>query len=266
MKADDIVKSIARGAQNAFKTNTQFLGIEEETFNNANIRPEYIMTVKIGEALTDPSHIVSLETQFKHIRGYAQQIAIRREFGRRDKIDSIRSTLARYTFGKKDSQRLDILVRDANNDLPPLLMVEAKLGSSNISGIFEDVRRVARAIDMFDSIGLRDDSMYGAVVFHVFEEDKMDDDNVINNHALDSFKSTLNIIRAFLNNEIKHSFPWLRTRSDMLTVGAIKTNVTGYREYYGEDHFEDVFGKLGYYFIPGMILIGSSADIDTVSF
>ncbi len=46
MGADEIVRRIGKGVRAALTTNERFLGAEQFAFENADIRPEYVATVK----------------------------------------------------------------------------------------------------------------------------------------------------------------------------------------------------------------------------
>ena len=63
-----VVERIGKGVREALKTNQLFLGVEQFEFENADIRPEYVTTVKVAEQLTDPEFFVSLEARMKTLR------------------------------------------------------------------------------------------------------------------------------------------------------------------------------------------------------
>ncbi|WP_148560934.1 hypothetical protein [Magnetospira sp. QH-2] len=71
MNAQEVVNRIGDGVKAALNTNQLFLGVEQFEFENADIHPEYVTTVKVAENLTGPSVVVSLETHMKTLRHQA---------------------------------------------------------------------------------------------------------------------------------------------------------------------------------------------------
>ncbi len=260
MKAAEIVSKIGAGVKAALKTNQLFLGIEQFECENADIHPEYVTTVKVAEHLTAPEHIVSLETHMKTLREQALRLARIRNLKTPDKWRKIEPLLRQYTFGKKDSQRLDILVRSADPLSPPLLLAEAKLGIHNLAGVIEDVNRVARLLSMYDDAELlADNHVYGAIVFHLMQEGGKAE-------GLNDLASNFLIgINAHLTNlTLKRT--WLKHKVDLLSSAQIIEDVCGYREFHDDGTVEDVFGKDRFSFAPGLILLGNADDIEGVPF
>lgn len=261
INAQEIVTSIGKGVANAFATNTLFLGFEVGAFHNADIHPEYVTTVEVAKQLTRPDRQVSLETHMKELRKQARSLAcVMTRDGKRPALTTIESALAPYRFGKKDSQRLDILVRLTDAFQPPLLMAEAKLGVRNLSGIIQDVDRIVRLFDMYQALGLlTNHSVYGAVVFHSMEEGN--DTGVAGADA----QILLQGIRAHLLSMAK-TRPWLISKAGLLQEGKIIQPVTGYIEHYEGRASEEVFAKDCFYFAPGLVLLGNVADIGAAQF
>src|SRR5271170_7198611 len=143
--AQEVVNAIGNGVLQALNTNQLFLGVEEDAFNNADIHPEYVTTVEVAKQLTAPDRIVSLETHMKVLRRDARSLALSfKDVLNKQKCADVDDILARYRFGKKDSQRLDVLLRSSSPDEAPLVIAEAKLGVHNLLGILEDINRVVR--------------------------------------------------------------------------------------------------------------------------
>lgn len=263
MKAEEVVARIGRGVRNALATNEFFLGVEVEAFVNADIHPEYITTVKVGEALAGPDRVVSLETHMKQLRQHAASLARMRSLGgdraRRAMIDM---GLSGFVFGKKDSKRLDVLVLDADPLAPPLLMAEAKLGVSNLSGVLKDVDRIIRLLDMFEVVGERSDVTYGAVVFHLLKEDVATPDGRVIIATDESAQQLMEGITAHLS-EAHKTRAWLKSKVGLLKSAGRIEKARGYVE----DGEEDlVFAKHGFLFSPGLVLVGSNEDIDSINF
>lgn len=252
--AQQIVEAIGQGVAAALRTNQFFLGLEEGAFKNADIHPEYVTTVEVGRALSHVDRIVSLETHMKQLRKGAYAHALLLNKAMRPTIDA---KLARYTFGKKDSQRLDILVRSSDGRALPLLVAEAKLGVDNLTDVIKDIGRIIKLFDMYNDLDLLKSSfLYGAVVFHSLEEGNAD--GTPNQKAINLVKG----IRAYLDG-ITQTRPWLNARADLLSHGAKVQEVVGYRETYMDGYEEDVFAKDSFTFAPGLVLLGNNSDVET---
>lgn len=261
MDATEIVTAIGAGVAEAFRTNTLFLGIEEEAFENADIHPEYVTTVEVAKKLTAPDRVVSLETHMKELRRHARTLARVQSRMNKAALAGIDTTLATYRFGEKDSQRFDILVRPSDRLNLPLLIAEAKLGIGNIPGIICDINRVVRLLSMYNDLQLLTESsvIYGAVLFHFMEEGNETGD--LNQKG----QNLVTGIDAHLQN-LKLTKPWLNSRVGILKHGAIIQPVTGYKEIHDDGSEEDVFAKHSFSFAPGLILLGNAADVSTVQF
>jgi len=261
--AQEIVDAIGNGVLQALNTNQLFLGVEEDAFNNANIHPEYVTTVEVAKQLTAPDRIVSLETHMKVLRRDARSLALsfkdalNKQKQKRDEVDEI---LARYRFGKKDSQRLDVLVRSSSPERAPLVIAEAKLGVHNLPGLLKDINRVVRLLMMYMDLKLLGRHyIYGAVLFHYWEE---------GNHTGTPNQQACNLltgIDAHLKS-LKPKKPWLNARGGLLTHGSKIQAVTGYHEIYTDGYEEDVFGKNSFTFAPGLVLLGNAVDVNSAKF
>lgn len=265
MRAEEIVERIGTGVRNALDTNNLFLGVEAEIFENADIHPEYVTTVKVGEALIDAKHVVSLETQMRQLRALARRMAKLKTIKQKGKSSSIDAALTPYVFGKSDRQRLDILVRGADGEWPPILMAEAKLGARNLPGILFDVDRIIRLFDMLKAVDLNSDVTYGAVVFHLMEEKTPDQKGNVVSTSSNRAKHLLNGIRAHLKDSLQ-SRSWLHSKADLLKSAKLNKPMNGYVETHDDGTNEQVFAKHGFSFVPGLVLLGSASDVDTVAF
>lgn len=260
MNAQHVVKKIGAGVQAALKTNQLFLGVEQFEFENADIHPEYVTTVKVAEKLTGPDFVVSLETHMKTLRRQAIGIARIKNMKDNDHRDEIVGRLSRYKFGKKDSQRLDVLVRSADTGAPPHLMAEAKLGVHNLPGLLKDIDRIVKLLSMYEEAGAFDGhSIYGAVVFHLMREKV--DANGLKTHA----QNFLTGISAHLS-DLSSKYTWLNYQADLLTSCQVSEGVSGYQEYHDDGTIEEVFSKEQFAFMPGLILLGNASDIVSVTF
>ena len=115
--------------------------------------------------------------------------------------------LGRYKFGKRDGERLDILVRTKDPVAPPVLVAEAKLGIRNLAGIITDIDRVFRLLRMYREVEILGcHSMYGAVVFHLMLDGK--DTDALTRRS----SNLLNAVRTRLK-ELSDTYPWLRHNS-----------------------------------------------------
>lgn len=260
MNAQDVVDKIGRGVGNALKTSQLFLGVEQIEFENANIHPEYLTTVKVAESLTGPSVVVSLETHMKHIRDNALAICRLRNWKSQIRVSQIAAELKEYRFGKKDSERLDILVRPSDDLLPPHLFVEAKLGMRDVGAVKTDVHRILKLLCMYENTGeFQKDAIYGAVVFHLMKEGA---DAIELQTKANEFLAELQAY--FLTLQAKLS--WLRWRCELISSWQIAEEVAGYREVHPDGSIEAVFGKDKFSFAPGLMLFGAADDIDTATF
>lgn len=257
INAQDIVEQIGNGAAEALNTNKLFLGIEEDEFNNADIHPEYVTTVEVAKKFTAPDRYVSLETHMKELREQARMLARLRQ---KDKVEwaKIDSVLAPYKFGKKDSQRLDILVRSSDVTKLPLLIAEAKLGVDNVPGVILDIERVVRLLTMYQDLKLLDSHVvYGAVLFHSMDEGN--DTGSMSQKATD--------LLAEINTHLKGvtgAKSWLKAKAGLLTHGSKVQPITGYREYYPDEKMENIFAKDSFSFAPGLVLLGNASDVTAV--
>lgn len=258
--AQGIVQKIGEGVAEALRTNWLFLGVEEEAFKNPDIHPEYVTTVEVAKKLTGWDRIVSLETHMKELRRHAHMLARVRNGMKTETLPKINATLARYRFGKKDSQRVDILVRPSDDLSPPLLIAEAKLGVKNLPGILKDIDRITKLLTMYRDLDLLcTHHIFGAVLFHHMEEGS--DGSETSQRVQDLLVG----IDAYLKTlRLKQS--WIRARSGLLTHGAKTQPVTGYKEIHHDGTEESVFGKDCFTFAPGLILLGNSEDVDRVTF
>lgn len=258
----DIVTLIGQGIENAFQTSIRFLGVEIDRFSNTDIHPEYLTTVEVAKSLIAADRHVSLETHMKELRTRARKLASMNKAKTGATLSSIDLTLAGYRFGKADSQRLDILVRLAEEDRPPLLMVEAKLGDGKLPGIIQDIDRILRLFDMYESLGLlTDHKVYGAVVFHSIEEDNTSGTTTA---AAQSLLAAVNAYLALPSVTTGRS--QLHSKAGLLKTGSVLQPVTGYVEDYDDGQSETIFAKKSFYFAPGLILLGNDANIPTVTF
>lgn len=259
MNALEIVQSVGIGVNKALYASQLFLGVEQFAFENADIHPEYLTTVKVAEQLTGPSRVVSLETHMKDLRKQARVRARVNCKGNKAAIAAVDAALLPFQFGKKDSRRLDVLVRQSDFGSPPLLILEAKLGVDNLHGVVRDVDRIIRLFDMLEVVGLLDASLYGAAVFHLMEDGATT--------ATPSAKAAT--LMAGVNAHLavqKLARPWLNFKVGMLSHAQTLAPVDGYLETYDDGTTEPVFGKHGFYFAPGMVLLGQAADVNSVKF
>lgn len=260
MDAQEIVDAIGEGVESALATNKLFLGVEVDGFQNADIHPEYVTTVEVAKKLTGVDRQVSLEAHMKELRRQARTIAWLKRGREQADLKVVATQLAPYKFGKKDSQRLDILVRQADSSMPPLLMVEAKLGVRNLKGVIEDVDRLVRLFDMYDAVGLlKEHKIYGAAVFHSMEEG--------NNTGAAGVRAQtlLQGIQAHLASESSLR-PWLKWSAGLPSTGTVIQPVTGYTEHYEDGTTENVFARDSFHFAPGLVLLGNAPDVSTVKF
>jgi hypothetical protein len=255
-------KCIGAGVAEAFRTCRFFLGVETEAFENADIHPEYVTTVEVAKTLTGIDRYVSLETHMKDLRKEARQLALMRAWGKPGSRPAIADILKLFTFGTKDSCRIDIVVRPSSEEQPPYLLAEAKLGVRNVAGITSDIDRVIRLLDMYHQLGLLDQNpVYGAVLFHSAQEGGSSESAALAAQGL-----LTKVDRHLSALKVEH--PWLKTKAGLLSSEATHKPVQGYWEQYGEDDGdgEMVFAKKSFTFAPGLVLMSHRADVDNVTF
>ena len=259
MNAQDVVSEIGQGVRGALTVSNQFLGIEGSTFANADIHPEYVTTVKIAEQLIGADRVVSLETQMKTLREQALRLARLNTLNDRPAFLTIKSKLGGYTFGKKDSQRIDIYVQGDTGR--PLLIAEAKLGIRNLDGINKHIDRVVMLLDMFRDAGLMSDGsfVYGAVIFHLMQEGVGDDE------IQASIATILPGIQSHIDNLVqKHS--WLMHKTGLLSLahGRVIEAEGAYLEEHDDGTSENIFARKRFAFAPGLVLLGNDQNIGRV--
>lgn len=260
--AQHFVSCIAAGVTEAFQTCRFFLGVETETSENADIHPEYVTTVEVAKKLTGVDRYVSLETHMKDLRAQAGSLARLHSTTNRGQWDEIAKLLKEYRFGRKDSCRIDIVVRPSANDRPPLLLAEAKLGVGNVTGIIKDIERVTRLLTMYHRLRLLErNHVYGAVVFHSAKEGGDKD------AAVTAAQKLLSTVDAYLSS-LTATYPWLNAKAGLLSSEALHQPVQGYWEQYGEgeDEGEMTFAKTSFTFTPGLVLLANSEDIHAARF
>lgn len=257
MNAADVVAAIGKGLVAALETNERFLGADGSIYRNAQIQTEYVTTVKLGEALVGFDRVVRLEASMRGLRrkfgGLARLHALNDTASR---WPAIESALAPFTFGK---QRLDVLVESSDTDKPPLLMVEAKLGVSNVAGVIRDIDRIVKLFEILEAVGMLQEQTYGAAVFHVQQ------DGARASALQAKAQSLLDAVAAHVA-PMRTSHPRLKIKAGLLTGSQIEQPVSGSYEIRDDGAIESEFEKDGFAFSAGMVLIGACADIDTVQF
>lgn len=262
MKAQDIVDRIGRGVAEALATKSLLLGLEGGTYDNPELKPEYVTTVKVGEALIDASHVVRLEASMRRLRDATLAQTRMKLISHKDELAKLEAAFEPFKFGKK---RLDVLVLSPDGFEPPILMAEAKLGVGNIAGVLRDIERVVTLFHMLDLAGLRSDTTYGAVVFHFMREDTADESGGI----IRATTAGANLLLAGVAAQLAllaQAMPWLNTKAGLLTTASHSTTTSGHLELYDDGSVQGEFEKHGYTFVPGLILLGSAADVKTVQF
>lgn len=257
MDAAEIVDKVGAGVLAALDTCERFLGIEAFAFQNADINPEYITTVKVAEKLTAPERVVSLEASMKGLRGNAAGVGRWNNFKSKTAWGAIAEAIrkANYAFGK---ERVDIRVDEASGDRPPLLIVEAKLGVHNTKGVEKDIDRLVKLFDLYEDTGaLAKHAMYGAVVFHAMQEQGTEDTLPdFSKKMFDHIEGHLKVLRA--------ARPQLNLRAGPLSATLRVGDICGDIEVHPDGWVERKFEKHGYAFQAGLVLIGNAPDVLTV--
>ena len=260
MDAQTIVNNIGKGIECALRTKEIFLGIERFQFENADVHPEYMMTVKVAESFIDPDTVVAIEAHMKMLRLHA--IGLNNLYRGKYKAQQniVRAKLESSKFEAMDGRRLDILVGPSDNHYPPHLVAEAKLGIGNISGVLEDINRILLLLDMYNELGINNcNTTYGAVVFHIMREgDKADNLSAEANDFLKEIDNHLNTKSS--------EFQWLQHQSGLLHASKIYRDVSGYEEHYEDGYREEIFAKEKFSLAPGLVFLGSTPDVSCVNF
>lgn len=260
VSAKEIVCSIGAGVKSALRASELFLGIERIDYEFPEIRPEYLATVKIAENLTGPSVFVTIEAHLKHLRRHAIGLSRLRNLTNRDTLKSVEERLKSYKFGKKDSERLDILVQMSDDLHPPVLFVEVKLSIKSFNGLKKDVDRVLRLLEMYmDSGLLNGDCIYGAVVFHATQQGAGIDE--LNTKA----KRYLDRIDQYCKSKATQ-FSWLHYKTGLLSFSQVEDPIRVEEIIHDEKTIEKVFARDKFAFAPGLVLMGNAPDIEGVNF
>jgi hypothetical protein len=256
MHAAEVVLKVGNGVVAALDTCERFLGIEAFAYQNADIKPEYITTLKVAEALTDPSRVVKPEASMKELRRHAAAIGRLHGLNSRPTWSRIQEVLDEHIYGK---ERIDVRVDEASGDGPPLLLVEAKLGVRNIKGVQKDIDRLVKLFDLYEGAGaLNKHVMYGAVVFHAMQEQGTEDT------LTDLSRNMFEHINKHLAAGRK-ARPKLYFQAGQLSATLRVEGISGDTEIHGDGTVEPVFGKHGYAFQAGLVLIGNAPDVTTVT-
>ena len=258
MNAQEVVNSIAQGMREAHKLSEAFLGAEQIDYEVPIIRPEYLATVKIAEQLTDPSMCVALEAPMKDVRSkLCSGLRIMKNNPAKGWFKNIGE---RFRFGKKDGERLDVLVSPSVPFEHPMLLIEIKLSVRNISGLKKDVERILKIMLMYNELDLlKKQKIYAAVVFHELVEGIgiVAFNNVLKKH--------IQKLDKFCDSKSKEH-KWLRYKVGPLTRGTVVEPIKGQEIVYAEGQAELEFCRDKYIFSPGLILLGNAPDIETVQF
>ncbi|QWT19514.1 hypothetical protein KPL74_17420 [Bacillus sp. NP157] len=252
MDAKEITRRICAGVLNALDTKRLLFGIEGDSTNNPELRPEYITTIEVAKSLTDIDHDVCVEAPMKDLRAIALIFSMLNE-----QPGEVREEIrAKYLFGKKDSKRLDVLVMPGGVTGLPLLMVEAKLSVGNFSGIKKDIDRLIRIFDMFSEVGAFKPgrTLYAAAVFHEWIEGSD------GGRASEAGARTVADIKSYLCT-VQHGRPWLYTNAALLDTAALIVPAVTYVESYPDDTYEEVLTRKSLTFLPGLVLMGISPDV-----
>lgn len=252
MDANEIVKRISTGVLNALNVKRLLFGIEADSISNPELRPEYITTIEVAKSLTGIDHDVSVEAFMRDLRKNALMFAILND----QSADARRKLRDDYRFGKKDSKRLDVLVMPDGASGLPLLMVEAKLSVSNLSGIKKDVDRLIRIFDMFNDAGALKPgkTLYAAAVFHEWIEGND------GGSASKTGARTVADMQSYLCT-VRSGRPWLHTNVGLLETKALVLPAVTHREVYPDDTCEEVLTRKSLTFLPGLVLMGISPDV-----
>ena len=256
--AQNVVDDIGQGVQNAFKTCEHFLGLDKVQHTNADISPEYIVTVKVAESLAGADFVVRAEEVMKDLKSRAKGFSRMNNLGNSKTWKTLEKKIDKYKFGKKDTQRLDILVASDATSSPPYLVAEAKLGVDNEAGVCEDINRIVKLLAMFEVSGaFADHAIYGAVIFHIMCQ------GVDTKKITRQSKNLLNGIDNHVANKQKQH-KWLKYNFGLLKQYRVVENTRTYIIDHGDEPPEDV--KDSFVFMPGLVLFGNADDVDTVRF
>lgn len=263
MTPQTIVNEIGQGLTDALKISNLLLGVERSISETADIHPEYVTTVKVAERLLHPDREIAMEAHIEAIRGHLGRVARLQALGDSARFAAVGPILKAHTFvdetpGQIGTKRIDILVKDSDTSRPPLLMVEAKLGISNVAGVKKDVDRLVNLLHMHQKVGLHP-HVYGAAVFHLLAVDG-DATKLATRGANFAAKIQAHV------DALTRTHPWLVGRADLIAGAAVVEGVTTYDEHFEGDVSQTLFGKAGYAFAPGLVLLGADADIRTVNF
>lgn len=257
MKPNEIIECIGHGISDAFGVNDQFLGMDGSTYRNANIKPEYISTVKVGERFTGANRIVTLEMIMKDIR-HSLGIPMYEVNKPWEKYTALRNQIKnKYKFGKK---RIDVAVQNTSGPSnAPFLLIEIKLDPNNKKGIIEDLNRLIRLLDMYYYANVTKKlPVYAALAFAIQKED-------CDKKGLYTFaKSTIEDIEEHLTSKkMKHT--WLKAKVGIIAEHLKVTQPTAEELDHGNGNTENVFAKSGYAFAPAMVLLGFEKDIENTN-
>ncbi|WP_156398874.1 hypothetical protein [Methylobacterium sp. Leaf469] len=280
--ADNIVDDIAKGVREALRTSEFLLGAEAREFQHPEIHPEYLVTIEVAKKMGRMDRVVALETHMDDLRNNAKRKAISVKMLKsskyskakeeRESISALRDaeiakinqivsgSTYQFSAAGKGKKRVDIVVFTSDTKDPPVLIAEAKLGSQTPDAIIADIDRVITLLQMYRDLGL-DHNIYGAVFFYRM----LKGGSILGVQG--NARNLLERISSHLSNkkaDVKYS--WLKSKADLLSRESYVEPIQAYEELYDDGSTETVFARRGFAFAPGLVLLGRSDDVETVSF
>ncbi|MBO6655904.1 MAG: hypothetical protein JJ934_03370 [Pseudomonadales bacterium] len=228
MNGLEIVESIEEGYASAVETAHDFLGVEPSDFNEPELRPEYLVTISIAKAFNKRNRHVRLEAPLKPILNFHR--------GRSKEFEP-------YT--KKE--RFDLTVSEDDNEFSPETLIEIKLNNANEGLVTEDLNKLARVLNRFDTLKFSD--RLGVFLCH-FARKKSSD------------TSKAETLLGHLENSTKKlasTHERLNIEFGFLIQSKITTNDSIVNIVYDDGSEEDVLGREGFIFTPGIILLSYDA-------
>lgn len=274
LTADDVVLNVAQGVRNALNASRQLLGAEAIDFEHPRIHPEYLITVEVAKCLSGPERVVAMETHMDDLRLNAKRMALFKarlthrsseKTAYQQRADEIERVLLdpAFQFGSVEQgsgkKRVDIAVFRSEPREAPLLIAEAKLGRQSPDAIIDDVDRVIRLLRLHKELDF-EGPLYGAVFFY----------RMLKGGSLTGVqgraRGLLSKIDAHLRSEqAKFNQTWLKARAGLLTRGAFHEGVQAYEDLHPDGSTEEIFARRGFAFAPGLVLLGSSNDVESVA-
>lgn len=252
LNAEAVLQKVGEGFQQAYKLAEKFEGWGYPSI--PEIRPEYLLTVKLAEAITGPDFKVKLEAPIKEILRDAGLYFRWRDTGHPLKRHKFRPFPFSDYYSAKTSKLLDICVREDHAE-HPFLFIEVKLDGKNTAALIKDLERLIELLALFQACGaMKLGDLYAVSIFSFHKED-MDKSNLKNPH-----KAAITKVRKLLKEETGRR-PWLNYKIGILESAVIEGDYGVEDDVHVDGSIEQILVHDKYALAPVVTLLGNAQDV-----